>query len=155
MCVLDGLERLDIHSLLSLKRFFQDGVVDLPNGERLSVYDSGQSKHSSFRILALSLLPPRATNMEDSRMRWVTSDLGCTYHFLPETSSFENFCNVLERQKKMFTTTDAALNEEATVIENLLSKTLNHLLIASGIVPIKGLHCLVTIPVLSRTAQLT
>jgi von Willebrand factor A domain-containing protein 8 len=37
LCVLDGIHSLDVHALGSLRRLIQDGVVDLPNGERLNM----------------------------------------------------------------------------------------------------------------------
>lgn len=37
LCILDGIHSLDVHSLFSLRRLLQDGVVQLPNGEILTI----------------------------------------------------------------------------------------------------------------------
>lgn len=36
LCILDGVNRIDSQALSTLSRFFQDGEIDLPNGERLT-----------------------------------------------------------------------------------------------------------------------
>jgi von Willebrand factor A domain-containing protein 8 len=57
MCVLDGLHALDVHALTSLRRLLQDGVVDLPNGERLKMEDGRGSfkcdRFKSYRVDSL------------------------------------------------------------------------------------------------------
>jgi hypothetical protein len=73
-------------------------VVDLPSGERLAASRdrkevSGNCIHPSFRVIALGL--PASTggsagvSVADSRLRYITSDLGWTYHFLAEASPNE------------------------------------------------------------------
>ena len=36
ICVLDGIDRIDCHSLFVLRRLLQDGEIELPNGEKLT-----------------------------------------------------------------------------------------------------------------------
>lgn len=90
LCVLDGVHALDTHALGSLRRLLQDSVVDLPSGERLNC-------HPSFRVIALGLPASKGggggsgVSLVDSRMRYIASDLGWTYHALAEGSSSEVF----------------------------------------------------------------
>jgi hypothetical protein len=90
LCVLDGVHALDTHALCSLRRLLQDGVVDLPSGERLDT-------HPAFRVIALGLPASKGggggagVSVSDSRLRYITSDLGWTYHGLAEGSASEIF----------------------------------------------------------------
>lgn len=91
VCVLDGIDRLDIHALCSLRRLLQDGAIDLPNGERLSMFAEASTDsngiHPSFRVIALGLPPASGQRAVDTRLRYISSDLGWTYHMLPQASS--------------------------------------------------------------------
>ena len=86
--MLDGVHALDTHALGSLRRLLHDGVVDLPDGERLTC-------HASFRVIGLGLPASTRsggdsrTSLSDSRLRYVSSDLGWTYHALAEGSTSE------------------------------------------------------------------
>jgi von Willebrand factor A domain-containing protein 8 len=37
ICILDGIHSLDVHALSSLRRLLQDGVINLPNGETVTI----------------------------------------------------------------------------------------------------------------------
>lgn len=76
ICILDGIDRVDTHCLLSLSRLLSDGFLDLPNGERLV-------SHPSFRVIALSLAP---ASTEDARNRFLSTDLNMSFHTLPDMS---------------------------------------------------------------------
>jgi MoxR-like ATPase len=76
ICILDGIDRVDTHCLLSLSRLLSDGFLDLPNGERLL-------SHPSFRVVALSLVP---VSTEDARNRFLSTDLNMSFHILPDMS---------------------------------------------------------------------
>jgi MoxR-like ATPase len=169
ICVLDGVERLDLHSLISLKRFLQDGVVDLPDGQRLSVRGADAASEASmlaggaggggelagkassaispaFRVLALGLPPSTTANMDDSRQRWVTSDLGFAHHFLPGANSAD-IQSILEKtQQSQLSELSAhgggALpSAQQKDLQGLLSRSLSHLLAASGEEPCYAMCC--------------
>lgn len=75
MCILDGVDRVDTQTLFTLRALLNDGVLDLPSGERLRA-------HENFRIVATGLVPS-LKRLEDARLRWFSSDLGFAYHNLP------------------------------------------------------------------------
>lgn len=105
VCVLDGIERLDVHVFSSLRRLLQDREVELPSGEKMVTQDVWASLpatvqavgvevedtarvsaiHPDFRIVALGTLPGSVQggrNQEDCRLRYISSDLGFSYHFI-------------------------------------------------------------------------
>ena len=87
VCILDGIDRVDTHCLLALGQLLGDGWVDLPSGERLR---SAQG----FRVIAISGV---ISNVEDARNRYISSDLGLSYHSLPTVDS-EQIKEVVEMQ---------------------------------------------------------
>lgn len=98
VCILDGVDRLDAHALGSLRSLIQDGVVDLPSGERLTVISKEQKQSGmtgileGFRIIALgtsAVKKQSSSSASDTSdiMRFSTSDLGFSYHYLPQCSS--------------------------------------------------------------------
>lgn len=145
ICVLDGIERLDLHSLISLKRFLQDGVVDLPDGHRLSIRGAsaadGSNAYSglglcesasikdSFRVLALSL-PPSTTNLDEARQRWVTADMGFACHFLQGATAVDIKCVLEKKRIKMARISNFPEHVEND-FEEILNRSLSYLLIAA------------------------
>ena len=96
LCVLDGIDRIDPHSLFILRRLVQDGEIELPNGEKLRQRrgsESANTIHPDFRIIALGLPPLRA---DDARARYIMSDLGMTYHFLHANNNAKDISKVME-----------------------------------------------------------
>jgi MoxR-like ATPase len=130
VCVLDGVERLDVQTLLSLKRFFQDGDVDLPDGQRLSLSRnrSNNNIHPSFRVIALSTPPPKTSNFDDSRQRWISSDLGFSYVFLPSASAAD-LRNIIMKSHDKF---GKSISVQSSQILDLLNKSLTFLLSSAG-----------------------
>eukprot|EP00945_MAST-04E_sp_MAST-4E-sp1_P008696 g8696.t1 len=85
ICVLDGIDRIDPHSMFVLRRLLQDGEIELPDGEKLI-------PHPSFRVIGLGLPPFRQA---DARSRFITSDLGFSYHFLHANNNAADIKKIL------------------------------------------------------------
>lgn len=106
---MDGVHALDTHALGSLRRLLQDGVVDLPSGERLDA-------QPSFRVIALGLPASKyggggtGVSLTDSRLRYITSDLGWTYHALSEGSSGEMYQLLDQHLKQITGTADSSVS---------------------------------------------
>ena len=95
LCVLDGFERVDVGALTALQKLLQDGNTTLPSGELFTA-------HPSFRCMALGLTPS-TSRVDDIRSRFLTSDLGFTFHFLPDLG-MADIAAILE-------TVDAPMNQ--------------------------------------------
>ena len=48
LCILDGIDRADVHCLLTLRSLLQDGRVGLPSGETVVA-------QNGFRVVAIGL----------------------------------------------------------------------------------------------------
>ena len=95
LCVLDGFERIDVSALTALQMLLQDGSTTLPSGETFTT-------HPSFRCVALGLTPS-LSRVDDTRSRFLTSDLGFKYHFLPDLS-ITDIASILEAKDSTFST---------------------------------------------------
>jgi MoxR-like ATPase len=90
ICVLDGVDRLDAHCLLPLKRLLHDGVLDLPSGELLQA-------HANFHLVMLAEPPVMGTAASrDAQMRYISSDLSVQYLFLKEFSVLDSLPQLLK-----------------------------------------------------------
>lgn len=88
ICILDGIDRVDPHSLFVLRTLIQQNYISLPNGDILTTnsVDPKNRIMPGFRIIALGI-PPTQRSVNDAREKYVTSDLGFTYHYLPSAES--------------------------------------------------------------------
>ena len=95
ICVLDGIDRIDPHSLFVLRRLLQDQEIELPSGDKLQIHAKDESLmlHPNFRVIALGLPPVRP---DDARARYLMSDLGFTYHYLQSNNTAQDISKVLE-----------------------------------------------------------
>ena len=75
VCILDGINRVDSQSLVALQSLLQDGVVDLPNGERLIA-------NRSFRCIALG-----EPMVKPGDHKWVSIDLNMSFYELKAMTS--------------------------------------------------------------------
>jgi hypothetical protein len=91
--------RADPQVLFTLRMLLQDGVVDLPNGERLSteLYKTDPNSLSAikpgFRVIGLGLTPP-PTKLDDARDRYLSSSLGFSYFEL-RPATVDDMMNVV------------------------------------------------------------
>lgn len=84
ICVLDGIDKVDVQSLYVLRTLLQDGTISLPSGEQLTMNatDPRYRIHPSFRVVALGLLP-KPTQSDECRDKWISSSLGFMYYSFP------------------------------------------------------------------------
>ena len=98
ICVLDGIDRIDPHSLFVLRRLLQDHEIELPSGDKLQIYAKDESLRvaSNFRVIALGLPPVRP---DDARARYIMSDLGFNYHYLHSNNTAQDITKVLHNSQ--------------------------------------------------------
>lgn len=159
VCVLDGIERLDVQTLLSLKRLLHDAVLDLPDGSLLvggnasdstlmNVSDSKkllhdgnmtrsvQRIHPSFRVIVLGMLPSSKAVTESARQRWISSasDLGLAHHFMQSPTSADMRA-VLKRGSEALAEIGAIKldSKRWQEIESHMSEAINKILSVSGV----------------------
>jgi hypothetical protein len=153
VCVLDGIERLDVQTLLSLKRLLHDAVLDLPDGSLLvggnsfdapeyqkMLYDgnmrrSVQRIHPSFRVIVLGLLPSPKAVTESARQRWISAaaDLGLAHHFMYSPSSAD--MRAVLKRGNMELAESGAIKLDAKrweEVEAHMSEAINKILSVSG-----------------------
>ena len=109
ICVLDGAHRLNVDTLISLRRLLHDGLIDLPSGELL-VADK------KFRVIIESLAPTDHKSRKEAIHRYISSDLGVKIHYFPafEVSKYlSHIISSLPLKDTAITNTNSSLSEMA------------------------------------------
>jgi MoxR-like ATPase len=122
LCVLDGIDRADPHSLVVLQSLTNDGVVALPSGELLRA-------HPDFRLLSLGQFNTSRIRSDDLIRRYVGSEIDWNYHLLSDMSVSDMF-SALKNESNALKGTDV----------ELLQRAVTHLNKAASDIPELKLH---------------
>lgn len=162
VCVLDGIERLDAQTLLSLKRLLHDSALDLPDGglligggnlvdasgirnlsNQISIIHDGpmarpvQQIHPSFRVIVLGLTPGPKAVTESARQRWVSAaaDLGLAHHFLANPSVADMQAVIMQGNENLVKNGAIKISSKQwEEVAALMSEAINKILVLSGII---------------------